>query len=97
MSDFFITVLLSAMLYFVSLVPIEYANSKTKKTKINIACLVAVAFGILSWWVMNINKNTLHLEAIDKEWDRYVVYCRQEHISWSDLTFPEWLSLEASK
>ena len=66
MSDFFIAVLSSAMLYFVSLVPIEYAYSKTKKTKMNIVCLVAVAFGILSWWVMSINKNTLHLETVNK-------------------------------
>ena len=80
MSDFFISVLLSAMLYFISLVPIEYAFSKTKKTKINLICLVAVAFGILSGWVMSVNQNTLSLDVVDKEWDRYVIYCRDEHI-----------------
>lgn len=97
MSDFFISVLLSAMLYFVSLVPIEYAYSKTKKTKIKLICLVAVVFGILNGWIMSVNENKLPLKVVNKEWDRYVSYCRQEHISWSDLTFPEWLSLEASE
>ncbi len=97
MSDFFVSVLLSAMLYFISLVPIEYAYSKTEKTKINLICLVAVTFGIVNGWMMSVNENKLPLETVDKEWDRYVIYCRQEHISWSDLTFPEWLSLVASE
>lgn len=97
MSDFFISVLLSAMLYFISLVPIEYAYSKTKKTKINLICLVAIVFGIVNGWIMSVNENKLPLEAVNKEWERYVIYCRQEHISWNDLTFPEWLSLEASE
>jgi hypothetical protein len=97
MSDFLIFVLASAMLYFFSLVPIEYAFSKSEKVKICLICLVIVVFSIVNGWLMYFNQNILPLDAVDKEWDRYVEYCRQEHISWSDLTFPEWLSLKASE
>lgn len=97
MSDFLIFVLSSAMLYFVSLVPIEYAFGESEKTKKYIISLVIVAFSILNGWLMYFNKSVLLLESVDKEWNKYVIYCREEHISWSDLTFPEWLSLEASE
>lgn len=97
MSGFLFFVLASAMLYFFSLVPIEYAFSKSKKVKIRLICLVIVVFSIVNGWAMYFNHNVLPLGAVDKEWDRYVDYCRQEHISWSDLTFPEWLSLYASE
>jgi hypothetical protein len=96
MSDFLIFVLASAMLYFFSIVPIEYAVGKSEKVKIRLICLVIVVFSIVNGWLMYFNRNVLPLDAVDKEWDRYVTYCRQEHISWSDLTFPEWLSLKAS-
>lgn len=97
MSDFLGCVLASAMLYFSTLVPIEYAFSKSKKVQIRLIFLVLVVFSIVNGWLMYFNQNTLPLDIVDKEWDRYVVYCRQEHISWSDLTFPEWLSLKASE
>lgn len=96
MSDFLIFVLASAMLYFFSIVPIEYAFGKSEKVKTRLICLVIVVFSIVNGWLMYFNRNVLPLDAVDKEWDRYVAYCRQEHISWSDLTFPEWLSLKAS-
>ena len=96
MSDILIFSFATAMLYSYSLLGIEYAKSKTEKVKIRLICLVIVVFSIFNGWLMYFNRNVLPLDAVDKEWDRYVAYCRQEHISWSDLTFPEWLSLKAS-
>lgn len=97
MADFLIFSFATAMLYFFSLVPIEYAFGKSQKTQGIIICLVVAVFSIVNGWLMYFNKNASPLDAVDKEWDMYVVYCRQEHISWSDLTFPEWLSLKASE
>ena len=97
MSDFLIFAFSTATLYFVSLLGIEYANGKTKKVKNRLICLIIVVFSIINGWVMYINQNKLPIETVDREWDRYVIFCRQEHISWSDITFPEWISLVASE
>lgn len=97
MSDFFGFSLASAMLYFVSLVVVDYAYRKTKKTKQFLVCLVLVAFSILNGWMLCVNQNKIPVEAVSREWNRYATHCKQEHISWSDLTFPEWLSLVASE
>ena len=97
MSDILIFSFATAMLYSYSLLGIEYAKSKTKKVKKCLICFIILAFSILNGWALSVNQNILSLDAVHKEWDRYVVYCRQEHISWSDLTFPEWLSLKASE
>ena len=70
---------------------------KTKNTRRFLILLIIVAFSIYSGFAMSVNQNKIPVEAVEREWNRYVVYCRQEHISWSDLTFPEWLSIEASE
>ena len=41
---------------------------------------------------MSVNENKIPVEEVEKEWNRYVMFCKQEHISWSDITFPDWLS-----
>ena len=97
MSDFLIFSLVSAFAYSISLLAIKYAKGKTKKVKHRLICLIVLAFSLWNGWAMSVNQNTLPLEVVEKEWNRYVVYCRQEHISWSDLTFPEWLSTEADE
>lgn len=95
MSDFFIFFISSAMIYFCTLVPLEYAFRKSKKTQMCIIGLVAVVFSIVNGRVILVNQNKIPVDAVEKEWDKYVIYCRQEHISWSDLTFPEWLDLDS--
>ena len=55
------------------------------------------AFSLLNGWIMCVNQNKIPVETVSKEWNRYATHCKQEHISWSDLTFPEWLSLVASE
>lgn len=87
----------SAMLYFFSLVPISYALEKTEKTKRYIICLIIIAFGIVNSFVITLIQNQISVDAVEKEWNKYTDYCRQEHISWSELTFPEWLSLKSSE
>jgi hypothetical protein len=68
-----------------------------KDVRIILISLIVILFGLVNAFVMNIKEKTLPLDVIDKEWDRYVDFCKQEHISWSDVTFPEWLSIEASE
>lgn len=97
MPDFLLFTFISAFAYFVSLLGLEYANGKTKKVKHRLICLIILVFSLWNGWALSVNQNILPLEVVDKEWDRYVIYCKQEHISWSDLTFPEWLLLEASE
>jgi hypothetical protein len=88
---------MTAISYCISLLCVEYANSKPKDIKIILISLIVLAFSIWNGWAMNVKQNTLSLDAIEQEWERYVSYCKEEHISWSDLTFPEWLSVEASE
>lgn len=97
MSDFLCFVLASAMLYFFSLVPIEYAFGKSEKVKIRIICLVIVVFSIVNGWAMSVNQDKIPLDSVEKAWENYTNFCSEEHISWSDLTFPEWLSLKTSE
>ena len=93
MGDFLLFFISSAMIYFCTLVPLEYAFRKSKKTQMCIIVLVTVVFSIVNGWVILVNQNKIPVDAVEKEWDRYTDFCRQEHISWSDLTFPEWLSM----
>lgn len=97
MSDFLCFSCVTAIAYFISLLVLEYANSKEKKARQILICLVVIVFSFWNGWAMKCNQDVLPLEAVDKEWERYVIYCKQEHISWSDLTFPEWLLVEDSQ
>lgn len=97
MSDVLWFAFATAISYCISLLCIEYANRKPKDIKTILISLIVLAFSLQNGWAMSVNQNKIPVEAVEKEWNRYVVYCRQEHISWSDLTFPEWLSIEASE
>ena len=97
MSDFISNTLLTAWIYCLFLAGIFSVRQASKNIRIFLICLIIILFSVFNAWVMNIKEKTLPLEAVDKEWNRYVIYCREEHISWSDLTFPEWLSLEVSE
>ena len=76
---------------------IEYARSKPKNIKYPLIGLIILVFSLLNGWLMNVNQNKLPLDAVESKWNEYADYCRQEHISWSEITFPEWLSLECSE
>ena len=92
MSDYLWYVVGTAMLYLYSLVPLSYASDKSKKTKRFIIGLVVLVFSLGNGWIMSVNENKIPVEEVEKEWNRYVMFCKQEHISWSDITFPDWLS-----
>ena len=93
MSDFFWNIFSTVWMYVLSLAGIYSVKQTPKKICIFLICLIIILFSVLNAWVMSIKENTLPLEVIDKEWGEYVDYCRQEHISWSELTFPDWLSI----
>ena len=97
MSDFFWNAVSTAWIYCLSLAGIFSIKQTSKKVRIFLICSVIILFSVFNAWVMSIKEKTIPLGAVDKEWEMYVVYCRQEHISWSDLTFPEWLSLKTSE
>ena len=97
MTDFICFVFSTAMLYFFSLLPLEYAKDKSKKTCAVIVCLVIAGFSILNGWAMNINLNKIPMDSVEKSWEEYVTYCKEEQISWNELTFPEWLGVKASE
>lgn len=96
MADFLSFVFATVMAYLFSLAGVEYAQGKSKKTRRILICLITLAFSIINGWMMYINLNTISINEVDKAWRRYTTYCRQEHISWNEITFPEWLSIEAS-
>ena len=97
MTDFLYFSFASAILYFISLVVIYYAYGRTKKIKLFLICLVVVTFGIFNGWAMSVNQDKIPLDSVEKAWENYTNFCSEEHISWSDLTFPEWLSLKTSE
>ena len=84
-------------MYFFSLLPLEYAKDKSKRVCAMIYCLVIFGFSILNGWQMNINLNKIPVSSVEKEWKEYTLYCKEEHISWDELTFPEWLAIVASE
>lgn len=97
MSDFLLNIVLTAWKYCVFLAAIFSLKKAPKDVRIFLICSIIILFSVLNAWVININLKTLPLDVIDREWNKYVNFCRQEHISWSDLTFPEWLSIEGSE
>lgn len=97
MSEFLLNVILTAWIYCLTLAGIFSLKKAPKDVRIVLICSIIILFSIFNAWVINIKEKTLPLDVIDREWNRYADFCRQEHISWSDLTFPEWLSLEASE
>jgi len=97
MSDFILNTFCTVWMYCVVLAGIVSLKKAPKDVRIILIALMIILLGLINAFVMNIKEKTLPLDVIDKEWDRYVDFCKQEHISWSDLTFPEWLSIEASE
>lgn len=93
MSDFFIYAFSTAVVYFFSLVGIEYAYSKSRKVRLFLVCTIITAFSLFNGWVINVNKNRIPISSVEKAWNEYTTYCKEEHISWNELTFPDWLAL----
>ncbi len=97
MMDFLVLMLITAILLFFALVGIEYASSKSKRTRIFLVCSIILAFSTLNAWVITINQNKIPIDSVEKAWNDYTEECREQHISWNELTFPEWLSIKASE
>lgn len=97
MSDFISNTFCAVWMYCVVLAGIVGLKKAPKDVRIILISLMIILFGLVNAFVMNIKEKALPLDVIDKEWDRYVVFCKEQHISWNDLTFPEWLSIEASE
>lgn len=95
MPKFLLYVFLSAWVYFLSMAGVEYAYSKTEKVRRNLIILIMIVFSIFNGWAMSINEKKIPIDSVEKEWNKYTIYCKENHISWSELTFPEWMSLEA--
>lgn len=96
MSNYLLNVIASALAYFFSLLGIGYAFSKAGKIKAGITFAVIIAFSLYNGWALKLCEDRIPIDAVEEAWVRYAEYCREEHVSWSDLTFPEWLSIEAS-
>lgn len=97
MSDFFGNTVSTAWMFCLFLAGMFSIKQTSKKFRIFLICSIIILFSVFNAWIMNIKENTLPVEAVEKEWNRYVMFCKQEHISWNDITFPEWLSLVASE
>lgn len=95
MSDFLIFAFITAFAYCFSLVGIEQARKKSGKVRCILIVLIIAIFSVLNGWAMSINEDKIPIDFVEKEWDRYVIDCKQNHISWNELTFPEWLSIES--
>ena len=97
MSNFLCFTLVTALVYLFSLVGIGYANSKSKKVRTCLVCLIILAFSVWNGWAMSANNDKVPISSVEKAWGEYTNYCKEEHISWNELPFPEWLVAEASK
>lgn len=97
MNDIIINAIAMAIAYLISLAGMEYAASKGGKVKILLIILIITVFSLFGGWAIAFNENKIPIDAVEKEWKRYTIYCREEHISWNEITFPEWLSLQASE
>lgn len=97
MSNFICIAFAISIGYMFSLAGIEYAKDKPKKVRRFLTCSIIIAFSLLTTWTIKINECKIPIEAVEKEWRKYVSYCHDEHISWNELTFPEWLNIEASE
>lgn len=94
MGDFLILMLSAAMILFFVLAGIEYAKSKSS---IILICLVFIVFSAVFAWMITVNENKIPVEKVEKAWNEYAQECKEQHISWSELTFPEWLNIKASE
>ncbi|MBQ4556560.1 MAG: hypothetical protein IJA60_02805 [Clostridia bacterium] len=97
MMDFLILMLITAILLFFVLVGIEYASSKSKRTRIFLVYSIILAFSALNAWVITVNQNKIPIDSVEKAWNDYTKECREQHISWNELTFPEWLGFKAAE
>ncbi len=97
MSDILWFAFSTAVLYCFSLVGIEYARDKTKKVRVFLTSFIIVVFSIVNGWIINVNFKKIPVTSIEKEWCNYTAFCKEEHISWNELTFPEWLELKQSE
>ena len=97
MLDFLMDMFATGMLLFILFAVVEYANSKSKKIRIMLICLISVTFCTCNAWCIKINRNTIPVSAVAETWREYTLYCRKESISWNELTFPEWLSINSAK
>ena len=94
MSDFLIYFIVSVLIYSFSLVGIEYAYAKPPKTRRALIILIIVAFGLLNGLALKLKDKIIPVDAVEKKWAEYEEYCKQEPEE--ELTFPEWLDVEAS-
>ena len=97
MSDFLVNTLMFGAVYLFSLLGISYARIKPKKIQIAIIAIVTIAFSLYMATIMQIGINRIPIDTIEKEWKRYTTHCEENHISWSEYTFSEWLGVEASQ
>lgn len=96
MSDFLCFALATAMAYFFSLAGIEYAQDKPKDIKILLICLITVVLSVFNAWAITVNQNKIPIASVEKKWNEYINYCKEENISWDEYPFPHWLTVEAS-
>ena len=82
------------MVYCFSLGGIEYAREKSKKVRVNLIIVITLAFSLFCAWTVGINEKKIPIDNVEKAWESYTEFCREQHISWSELTFPEWLSTQ---
>ncbi len=87
--------LTSIFAYIFTLPGIIYANEKPTKIRRAILVLIIVAVGLLNGLVLKLKENTIPVDEVEKAWSEYEEYCKQEPEE--ELTFPEWLGIEASR
>ena len=96
MSDFLIDFLACAMLCSQLILAAEISNDKSEKLQTAIKIFAVVVFSLVLVWLLNINRQKIPLDKVEEAWNQYTDYCKENHISWSEYTFPEWLSGEDS-
>ena len=96
MSNFLLYVLITMIVFFFSLSGIEYANSKPKRFRFFLIAIIMLTFSIWNAWALTVNENKIPIKNVEKLWYEYAAHCKEEHISWNELTFPKWLEIEAS-
>lgn len=97
MSDFLINAIVIGAVYLFSLLGISYAANKSKKIRIAVIAAVTVAFSFYVAAAAIIGTKRIPTNVVEKEWKRYTEYCKENHISWGEYTFPEWLEVETSR
>jgi hypothetical protein len=95
MSDLFLYAIASIFAYIFTLPGIIYANEKPTKIRRALLVLIIVAVGLLNGLALKRKENTIPVDAVEKAWGEYEKYCKQEPEE--ELTFPEWLGIEASR